>query len=464
MPHTLAGAIRMITNRNHPVTKGKPLGTVVRAFRPQPRTPLGDSLADESIESFLVRTLAKPGEESLPLLDYVGSAVLHGIYAADASQLSVKSIFPKLWALPRIHGGKARALLPERLNRFHRSLQLLARTDGEATWAQVALRKQERQDAELRALDERLGKDVVDEMEKTSIVSFPNGIQTLTDAMVQECKKHGVEVHAGTAVHAIKSGRPGAGIALSTSPSVRDASEQKDATFDRVVAALPSSLLAKSLDTQLPNLSANPSSTVCVVNVALPQSSGARLPAGFGFLVPRACAQQGDNPLGLLGVVFDSEAVPGQDDCVKMTMMFGGPYWRAGYGVHDMLVGEAADSNTDTDTGAFLDAALSLLAQRLSLDEALLKGPQAQALVRLSLQRECIPTYAPGHTDRMAELHTALQQQQRKAHLSVIGASYTGVSMNDCVLYARRTAQRIVDAESGSGSPIVTGLEELVEG
>ena len=221
--------------------------------------------------------------------------------------------------------------------------------------------------------------------------------------------------------------------------------------FDRIISAIPSAGLEKILKgASLPNLSYNPSSTVAVLNLAIPAHSSIKIPPGFGYLVPRACAKEGDNALGLLGVVFDSVAVPGQDDCTKLTMMTGGPFWKKGYGVHDML--------SQGKESIFIDQALSLLAKHLSLDESLLKDEST--LKRLTLQRDCIVTYAPGHLGRMDELDNVLQGEKR---LTLIGASYTGVSLNDCVLYATRTAKRLVASEKEGGhSESVTGLEELV--
>lgn len=227
--------------------------------------------------------------------------------------------------------------------------------------------------------------------------------------------------------------------------------------FDRLVSALPSPVLAQVLhDASLPHLAHNPSSTVAVLNIAMPPSAGARTPPGFGYLVPRASAREGDNPMGLLGVVFDSQAVPGQDECTKLTMMFGGPFWKPGYGAHDLL------SSGNQEQTPFIDAALGLVAGHLSIDEALLKGDGT--LKRLTVSRDCIVNYAPGHLGRMADLDAALDKQPR---MTVVGASYTGVSVNDCVLYATRTAKRIVASELADGQSLgssVTGLEELVRG
>jgi oxygen-dependent protoporphyrinogen oxidase len=396
--------------------------------------------ADESIESFLRRRLGKDGATSLPLLDYVGSGVLHGIYAADASKLSIRSIFGFLWNADLVNGSPAKALLPSFMNRQHTSMSLLAERDGDSN-AKHEVIKEKRLEKETADLKQRIGEEYVKEMESISVVSFPNGIQTLTDAMIAECKERGVEMQFGSKVESISVSEEAVEI-KTTSTADR---------HDRVVLAQPSSSLEKTLEgAKLPNLTQNPSSTVAVLNLAMSPSLAIKVPPGFGYLVPRACAKEGDNPLGLLGVVFDSVAVPGQDGCTKLTMMFGGPFWKAGFGVHDLL--------SKQEEPTFIDKALSLLAKHLKIDDDAVHDSGIYR--RLTLQKDCIVTYSPGHLGRMSELDAELQQQKR---LTVVGASYTGVSLNDCVLYATRTANRLVKSEKNDEQHgCVTGLEELI--
>ncbi|UZJ52833.1 hypothetical protein CBS101457_002153 [Exobasidium rhododendri] len=442
LPSSIGKALRTMTlDRNHPLSKGKIPSTLFRGlFKPKEKRLKSDKWADESVESFLTRRMGKEGSSSLPLLDYVGSAVLHGIYAADASKLSVRSIFGFLWTANVIHGSPARAILPSFMNMQHKSLDKLANVEGDES-ARLELTKAQRLEKETKAARESLGEEFLREMEQISVVSFPDGIQTLTNAMRKECQERGVIIKTGASVEGIDLAEER--VEVKTADGVE--------RFDRVVSAIPSSTLEKLLQgTSLPNLTYNPSSTVAVLNLAIPASSAIEIPLGFGYLVPRACAKEGDNPMGLLGVVFDSVAVPGQDDCSKLTMMSGGPFWKKGFGVHDLLsTGQEA---------AFIDEALSLVAKHLSLDVNLLKDEST--LKRLTLQKDCIVTYAPGHLGRMDQLDIALQHQK---NLTVIGASYTGVSLNDCVLYATRTAKRIVASEMNEGKRAgVTGLEELV--
>lgn len=444
LPSSILKALSIFTfDRSHPLSKAKIPSTVLRGlFKKREKQEVGTERrwADESIESFLTRRLGKQGSSSLPLLDYVGSAVLHGIYAADASNLSIRSIFGFLWNANLVHGSPARAALPSFMNWHYTPMSKLAERDGDEN-ARHEVIKERRVEMETAAFKKRLGEDYVKDMEAVSVVSFPDGIQTLTDAMVAECRERGVEMRFGSSVESIS--------VSSESVNIRTSSAVD--AFDRIVLAQPSSSVEKTLaGVKLPNLTKNPSSTVAVLNLAMSPSLAIQVPPGFGYLVPRACAQEGDNPMGLLGVVFDSVAVPGQDGCSKLTMMFGGPFWKKGFGVHD-LVSSGKES-------AFIKEALSLLAKHLSLDSSKLQDSGIYR--RLTLQKDCIVTYSPGHLGRMSELDGQLQQHKR---LTLVGASYTGVSLNDCVLYATRTANRLIESEQNNEQHDgVTGLEELI--
>ncbi len=62
----------------------------------------------------------------------------------------------------------------------------------------------------------------------------------------------------------------------------------------------------------------------------------------------------------------------------------------------------------------------------------------------------------------MAQLHKALANDSALASkLTLTGASYTGVSLNDCVAYATEAVEQIVAAELHDGNDIVTGLQSF---
>lgn len=76
---------------------------------------------------------------------------------------------------------------------------------------------------------------------------------------------------------------------------------------------------------------------------------------------------------------------------------------------------------------------------------------QEPAFTYSQMQRSCIPQYTIGHVDRMASLHNALQQQQGNSKISVTGASYTGVSVNDCVYHAQRLGEALAKGQDCTG-------------
>lgn len=77
------------------------------------------------------------------------------------------------------------------------------------------------------------------------------------------------------------------------------------------------------------------------------------------------------------------------------------------------------------------------------------------AVVRVSLQENCIPQYTVGHEKRMRKAHEEIKDVF-KGKLAVAGNAFTGVGMNDCVRAARDVVVKIKEGEA------VTGLEEFV--
>lgn len=155
---------------------------------------------------------------------------------------------------------------------------------------------------------------------------------------------------------------------------------------------------------------------------------------GFGYLIPRSIPFE-QNPECALGVVFDSDAVQGQDTAsgTKVTVMLGGHWW------------DAFSSYPDEEEG--VNMARAVLHRHLKITDR-------PAVTRVNLQRECIPQYTVGHEKRMREAHSDLLKGF-KGKLAVAGNSYTGVGLNDCVRAARDV---VVGLKRGD---VVTGLEEF---
>ena len=192
----------------------------------------------------------------------------------------------------------------------------------------------------------------------------------------------------------------------------------------------------------LPHLRANPYSTVIVMSLIFPAATTTPLhPPGFGYLIPRPeqgypdAESEHEHEPGLLGVVFDTAALPEQDDAdgatrfVKMSAMIGGPY----------PLPPASESG-----GPEPDDDRALLAAVLPLISAQLGGPPLPEPLHYAVHRneESIPTYLVGHTARMKELRRALRERWC-GRMKVVGAGVGGVSVADCVKAGRQAAREV---------------------
>lgn len=197
-------------------------------------------------------------------------------------------------------------------------------------------------------------------------------------------------------------------------------------------------------------MSHNPASDVAVVNFAY--SPEVKLGYdGFGFLTPHRDTKYRVPVPGTLGVIFDSNAMPGQEteqpEVVKVTAMIGGADWKDAFGkaTIDELDPDVAYKYARKGMSVFLN----------------LHDEPTHAMV--NLQKQCIPQYVVGHEGRMRELHHALKQNY--GHLmSLTGASYMGVSVPDCIKNSRMLVEELlVSGALGSREKVVTGLGRTVE-
>lgn len=123
---------------------------------------------DESVDAFLRRRF---GDDFAQIF---GSALVHGIYAADSRRIGIRSAFPTMWgAAERGWGSIVRgSLLPSK--------------------------KPERSDHDVG--------DVSEVMDQASVFSFRNGLQSLTDAMEQHLvQQNNVEILRGSNVSSVLS-------------------------------------------------------------------------------------------------------------------------------------------------------------------------------------------------------------------------------------------------------------------
>ncbi|KAJ7822265.1 hypothetical protein B0H14DRAFT_3089023 [Mycena olivaceomarginata] len=335
-----------------------------------------EGVLDESLESFLTR-------RGHPLTARVlGSALAHGIYAADARLLSVRAAFPKLWELEE-------------------------KGNGRILWGLLTRSREEKEAEKRKAEEERRGYELGDVpglMEGVSVYSFRDGMHTLADALARAvAKKPNVRVLSGAEVTALKFAEDGDGFEITTSTT-------HPLHPTHIVSALPLPALAQIIPEThpLPYLTTNPASSVTALNLVFPTTRRDRIfPPGFGYLV---CRPQDDygadaDDAGILGVTFDSATLSAQDDLApggggggegvtKVTVMLGGPH--------------LSHSAQKTPPKMKVDVELVLAHLQYHLNRARRKPLPQPLLVREWHNRDCIPTPLPGHLERMKKLREAL--------------------------------------------------------
>ncbi|KAJ3152087.1 oxygen-dependent protoporphyrinogen oxidase [Geranomyces michiganensis] len=371
------------------------------------------TLPDESIHAFVSRRF------SPSIADNLVSAVLHGIYAGNAKELSVRSAMPILWEAERKHGSVGRGLM------------------APPTPVSPAQRAQRAAAAAASVPDKAADEFVRRVQASASIYSFKDGMQTLTEALHRDLEGKGNVDLVRREVKEIRLGgaKPEIAFAENDCPSLQ---------ADHIISALPASTLTNLLPPAQHRLSSLLAaiSTVDVVTVNLafrggPPSSVLGGVNGFGYLIPQT------EPTGILGTVFDSCAMPEQDQpapaTTRVTVMMGGHRFREYFG-------DVGGADLDVLGNNAVDAVRTHL------------GVDAEVAERnVALHRACIPQYTVGHHQRLSEMQELLASSACGGKLSLVGASYLGVGLNDCVKNARDLVRRIAQGET------VTGLERAIE-
>lgn len=225
------------------------------------------------------------------------------------------------------------------------------------------------------------------------------------------------------------------------------------------------------------------STSVLVLNLVFASSSSAPLhPPGFGYLIPRGPsdyhnAAKDGNELGILGVVFDSASVEGQQDYavpstplasdlelgggtaskfVKITVMLGGPY--------------PTKPLKDLAQEELLRRVLKALQHQLGLSDPL---PEP-VLTKMWWNERSIPVFGVGQVEWAEEVGRRVREafstplshkasieagasggEDKLERLWVGGAGVSGVSVGDCIKSGRdgaRWVERMVRLEE-SRSP-----------
>ncbi|XP_062540289.1 protoporphyrinogen oxidase [Armigeres subalbatus] len=329
-------------------------------------------LEDETMYSFVERRFGKE------IADYAVSAMLCGICAGDAKQISVKFLMSSLFETEQKHGGVVKGMLKEALN------------------------KKGKKDA-AKDLLSTLAKRA--KSENWSIYSIHGGLQTLPHRLGTVLQTNGVGIETDVKFEEI----------LFDDSNVRLRVDGKERIVNNLISSIPSYKLAKRVSGQHPKLakelSAIPYVDVAVINLRY-KSPDLQKHKGFGFLVPPI------ENLPILGVIFDSCCFDMEDNTV-LTVMMGGAWFEKWFG-------------TNPTDELLLDVALKHVNKILDISQP----PDAYKVNNL---RNCIPQYVVGHHKRVERIRAYIREH--KLPLRLCGAAYDGVGVNDVILSAKKCVE-----------------------
>ncbi|KFY95029.1 hypothetical protein V500_02974 [Pseudogymnoascus sp. VKM F-4518 (FW-2643)] len=378
-----------------------------------------------------------------PNLVNLVSAVLHGIYAGNVQTLGFNAIFPQLDYYMKQHGGIVRGMLYSMRRAWYDEVVLPLH--DVLTMQQITRDWEARRDQRIEGhrMEERTA--ALQAAKRSSIYSFKKGIQQLPDKMEEVLRRDPqVSIETGCSVSSIHvDGTHGCGGLLVKT----GANGETERHFTHVISTIPSTNLGELLcsdhiDIDMDEtsreikkiLQLNRTVNVMVVNLWFAELHLLSV-KGFGYLIPKD-TPAGQNPECGLGVIFDSDALQGQDTVqgTKLTVMLGGHYW-------DKWPKKHLPSALDG-----ISKARSLLARHLGITAE----PMATCA---TMRRNCIPQYGTHHLSRMRTLRHALQDKY-KGRLVLAGSSYDGVGVSDCIrsgVYASHSLHSAFKADGGLG-------------
>jgi len=314
---------------------------------------------------------------------YTIDPIIRGVSAGDSKQISVKFMMKQLFEYEQKNGSVVYGYLKDMFQEW-RTPSPVSPEEQTIGFSNIAL-------CSLK--------------EKWSVWTLENGLQTLTEKLEDILVSQETQILKNCDIQSIKLDRGGADIEYT------QGANRSSLQCSHVICTMPAHAagqllrpnndeLGKWLDTIL-------SIDVDVTNVMYKDEDVIhRDYDGFGFLVPSI---EKSVP-GLLGVVFDTCCFPQGDRTILTVMSY-------------------PQSKSEEAIKSYLEKTLKI---KRSPDDF-----HTQRLVK------CIPQYTIGHYDRIQNIRDIIQREQFP--LTMIGASFDGVSVNDCIYSGKKAADAFVN-------------------
>jgi oxygen-dependent protoporphyrinogen oxidase len=359
------------------------LGTKIRMGLELLHPPRPTGLEDEAVATLVERHF---GPEAV---DRLADPLLSGIYGGDATQLSARTVLPRLVEMEAEYGSLTRGMLAA-----HRKMRAKA---GETAKKNGALNGN--------------GNGRANQAPRPIFTTLRGGLQQLVDAI--EARLNPASIRLSTPVSAIEK----------VSDGWRIEADGIKQTYDSVIVCSPAwaaGVLLAPVDAALgEDLSAIPYSSSITMNLVYDEAALGQLPDGFGFLVP---ASEGR---AMLACTFVHRKFLGRtpDGKAVLRAFLGGMK-------NEALLAEPDDVLVTT--------------VRRELQEIL--GIHARPEhTQVSRWRRAMAQYAVGHQSRarrVAERVAALPG------LKLAGNAYDGIGIPDCIRLGRQAAKELLASES----------------
>jgi oxygen-dependent protoporphyrinogen oxidase len=338
---------------------------------------------DESVAALVERHF---GREAV---DRLADPLLSGIYGGDATQLSARTVLPKLVEMETQYGSLTRGMLAA-----HKQMRT----------KMAALRTAEGNGASTQGAPRPTGP-------RSIFTTLKGGMQQLVDAI--EARLNPDWVKKSTTVDTIERCDGGWRLRFG----------DKEELYDSVILASQAWVAGKLLaatDAALGDeLSAIPYSSSITVNLVFDESQLGRLPDGFGFLVPTVEGR------AMLACTFVHRKFAGRTPTGKAVL-------RA-------FMGGANNESLLDQTDDVLIATV-----RRELSEILgarTIGPHIPAeATQVSRWRRAMAQYAVGHQERMKRVRDRVAELPG---LRLAGNAYEGIGIPDCIRTGRNAAKEL---------------------
>jgi len=327
---------------------------------------------EESVAQFVVRRLGRE------FLDYAVEPFVAGIYAGDPAQLSLAAAFPRLYALERRYGSLIKGQILGAAQRAERS--------GRSKHVAASF-------------------------------SFPEGLQSLTDALARTLG------NVATGTHARSVRRAEAGAIVVTVEREGETVERRARAVVLAVPAYRAAPLIRDFAVDSARaLDDIPYAAVASVASVYRRSDVAHPLDGFGMLVPRVEKRR------ILGTLFSSSMFDGRaaESEALLTTFVGG--------------------QRDPRLAALPDEDLRMIVTEELSD--LLGARGAPRFCAVTRWAQAIPQYTLGHLER---IRRAEQVQTVLPGLFLCGSYRGGVAVGDCIQSAFQVADAVENHLSSHG-------------